>query len=247
MRRVGAVIFMFFIVYSLSGCAEKKETPAMEKPAEKAQAVTAAAPMPSGTGKMPAEETKSAVLPAEAPEPAVSRESADIMIVADFNSGEKPNNIGGNFGGWDKDPADQSQNCRESFDSVNRRGPKGFSMKLDYDVDSPNPAYNGFWMFLQNLDVSGYDSLTFWVKGDGKEGYTTVFKIELKNANRQVGRYYITNVTDAWQKIVIPLSDFKGITDLSNMTEFVIVFEDRIVSNKDGVIYIDDIAFEKSS
>ena len=173
-------------------------------------------------------------------------QAAEKIVIADFDSGEKPNNIGGNFGGWDKDPADFSQGCAESFDSTNRRGSKGFAMKLDYDVDSRNPAYNGFWMFLQNLDASKYDNLSFWVKGDSKEGYTTVFKVELKNAERQVGRYYVTNVTDKWQKIVIPFKDFKGITDFSNLTEFVIVFEDRIASNKKGILYLDDITFEKS-
>ena len=173
-------------------------------------------------------------------------QAAEELLVADFDAGEKPNNIGGNFGAWDKDPADFSQGATESFDSKNRYGSKGFSMKIDYDVDSQNPAYNGFWMFLQDLDASEYDNLAFQVKGDSEEGYTTVFKVELKNANRQVGRYYVTNVTDQWQEIVIPLVDFKGITDLSSLTEFVIVFEDRIASNKDGAIYIDNIKFTKN-
>ena len=172
--------------------------------------------------------------------------AGEELLVADFDSGEKPNKIGGNFGAWDKDPADFSQGCVEMFDSVNRHGSKGFALKLDYDVDSRNPAYNGFWMFLQNLDASTYDNLAMWVKGDGKEGYTTVFKVELKNNKRQVGRYYVTSVTDKWQKIIIPLKDFKGINDFSDLTEAVIVFEDRIASNKDGAIYIDDIAFSKN-
>jgi hypothetical protein len=167
------------------------------------------------------------------------------LVVADFDSGEKPNNIGGDFGAWNKDPTDFSQGCSESFDSVNRHGTKGFGMKLDYSVESKNPAYNGFWMFLQNLDASKYDSIAFWVKGDAKIGYTTVFKVELKNASKQVGRYYVTNVTDQWQEIVIPLKDFKGLSDLSNLTEFVVVFEDRIASNKKGVVYIDELKFVK--
>ena len=175
-----------------------------------------------------------------------SAEAFDELVVADFDSGEKPNKLGGNFGAWDKDPTDFSQGCAESFDSVNRYGAKGFGMKLDYDVDSRNPAYNGFWMFLQELDASDYDSISFWVKGDASDGYTTVFKLELKNTNRQVGRYYVTNVTDTWQKITISLKDFKGMTDFSSLTEFVIVFEDRIASAKEGVIYIDDIVFTKN-
>ena len=70
--------------------------------------------------------------------------------------------------------------------------------------------------------------------------------MELKNASKQVGRYYVTNITEGWQDIVVPLKDFKGITDFSNLSEFVIVFEDRIASNKKGVIYLDDIRFTKN-
>jgi hypothetical protein len=167
------------------------------------------------------------------------------LVVADFNSGEKPNNIAGDFGAWNKDPSDFAQGCVESFDMANRYGDSGFAMKLEYSVDSRNPAYNGFWMSLNGIDVSRYDSLSFRVKGDAKTGYTTVFKVELKNAAKQVGRYYVTSVSDQWQDVVIPLSEFKGLTDLSNMSEFVIVFEDRIASNKKGVVYIDDIKFVK--
>ena len=153
--------------------------------------------------------------------------SGSELIVADFDSGEKPNNIGGDFGAWSKDPTDFSQGCTESFDSVNRYGTKGFGMKLEYSVESKNPAYNGFWMFLQNLDASKYDNVAFRVKGDAKVGYTTVFKVEIKNAAKQVGRYYVTNISDTWQDVVIPLKDLKGITDYSNLTELVFVFEDR--------------------
>lgn len=118
-------------------------------------------------------------------------------------------------------------------------------MKLDYSVDSPNPAYNGFWMMLPNIDASKYDTLSLWIKGDPQAGYTTVLKIEIKNANKQVGRYYISNVSDQWQKISIPLSDFKSLIDKTNLTEFVIVFEDRMASNKKGIVYIDDITFSR--
>lgn len=176
---------------------------------------------------------------------AAEKAAGSEILIADFNSGEKPNNIGGDYGAWSKDPTDFSQGCTESFDTTNRHGDTGFSMKLDYSVDSKNPAYNGFWMFLQNFDASKYDNVALWVKGDAQTGFTTVFKVELKNANKQVGRYYVTNISDKWQDIVIPLKDFKGITDFSNLTELVIVFEDRIASNKKGVIYIDDIRFTK--
>lgn len=181
---------------------------------------------------------------AQAPNPAAPEYSEEI-IVADFNSGEKPNNLGGNFGAWNKDPSDPTQWCKEGFDNVSRHGDTGFAMKLDYSVDSPNPAYNGFWMVLPNFDATKYDALNMWIKGDSKAGYTTVLKLELKNAGKQIGRYYISNVSDQWQDISIPLSEFKGLIDRSSLTEFVVVFEDRMASNKKGVLYIDDIRFVK--
>ena len=72
---------------------------------------------------------------------AVKSSSSELMI-ADFNTGDKPSNIGGDFGAWNKDPADFTQGCTESFDSANRHGDSGFAMKLEYSVDSKNPAYN---------------------------------------------------------------------------------------------------------
>ena len=165
--------------------------------------------------------------------------------MANFDNGEKPNNLGGNFGAWNKDPSDPTQWCKEGFDNVTRNGNTGFAMKLDYSVDSPNPAYNGFWMMLPNFDASKYDAINLWVKGDSRAGYTTVFKIELKNSSKQVGRYYVSNVSDQWQEISIPLAEFKGLIDKTSLTEFVIVFEDRMASNKKGVLYIDDIRFVK--
>jgi len=169
----------------------------------------------------------------------------EILMVDDFDDGAKPNNLGGDLGSWNKDPADDSQSCRENFTSEARCGEKGYAMKIDYDVDSPSPAYNGYWTKLQGINVTAYRNFVFYVKGDEKDGFTTQFKIELKNAKKELGKYYVKGVTSDWQKVVVPLKDFAGITDLSNMTEFVIVFEDRIATDRDGAIYIDNVYFSK--
>src|SRR5512140_2383796 len=93
--------------------------------------------------------------------------AAEELVIADFDTGDKPNNIGGDFGGWDKDPNDESQGCQMSFDTDDSQGdPAGYSIRLDYDVDSPNPAYNGFWMKLNGEDATPYNTLNFYVKGD---------------------------------------------------------------------------------
>jgi len=171
--------------------------------------------------------------------------AGEILMIDDFDDGAKPNNIGGDLGAWERDPADETQSCREYFTSETKVGEKGYAMKIDYDVDSPSPAYNGYWTKLQGINVTPYKNFVFYVKGDEKDGFTTQFKIELKNEKKELGRYYVKGVTSDWQKVVVPLTNFVGITDFSNMTEFVIVFEDRIATDRDGAIYIDNLHFTK--
>lgn len=253
-------VFLFVVLLSLpavSGCGQKQEplgkSSAAIKPVEVASENEEAdtdeeSNVPEQSGSVNAKaaaEASSAPAAAQTVPVVEAPKPSETLVLADFNSGEKPNNIGGNFGAWNKDPSDPTQWCKESFDNVTRHGESGFSMKLDYSVESPNPAYNGFWMMLPNLDASKYDTVSLWVKGDSQAGYTTVFKIEIKNAGKQTGRYYVSNVSDQWQQVSIPLSEFKGLIDKTNLTEFVIVFEDRMASKKKGVIYIDDITFTK--
>ena len=168
---------------------------------------------------------------------------AAILMVDNFDDGAKPNCLGGDSGSWVIDPNDPHQFCFDSFESYVRVGERGYSLKLVYDVDSPRPAANGFWTKLERSDLSGYDRLVFQVKGDKEEGFTTRFKVELKNDRNEVGSYLVTGVTDSWQKIIIPFAEFRGITDWKRMTELVIVFDGRRVDEREGVIYLDNIYF----
>lgn len=251
---VFGLILLLVSPLALTGCGQKQEAgskAAVLKPMEVSQddeadtdeEMDAESTLPSAP--VAADQAASSAPAVAAPIITDAPKPSEVLMLADFDSGEKPSNVGGNFGAWNKDPSDTTQWCKEGFDNVVRHGDKGFAMKLDYCVDSPNPAYNGFWMTLPDFDASKYDTLNLWVKGDPQAGYTTVFKIEIKNAGKQVGRYYVSNVSDQWQQVSIPLSEFKGLIDKTNLTELVIVFEDRMASNKKGIIHIDDISFSK--
>ena len=169
--------------------------------------------------------------------------SAATLLVDDFDRGEKPNALGGDYGAWNKDEADPTQRCVNSFDKASAFGGAGYSLRLDYDVDSPNPAYNGFWMKLQGVDASPYKHLVFYVRGDGSRGYTNQIKLEIKNG-KEVGKYLFKGVTDQWERVSIPLQEFAGLTDLSAMTEFVVVFDDLNSTKQVGTIYLDEITLE---
>ncbi len=168
--------------------------------------------------------------------------AAKELVLSDFDTGDKPNNIGGDFGAWDKDPNDDTQGTQMSFEPDDALGdPAGYSVRLDYDVDSPNPAYNGFWMKLNGEDATAYNTLNFYVKGDDGSGFTKRVKLELKDMTNKPSPYIVTGITNEWKKVSIPFEKFRRITDWKALNEFVIVFDDINSSPKSGTVMVDQV------
>jgi len=167
---------------------------------------------------------------------------SEATLVADFDSGVKPNNLGGDFGSWSKDSTDLTHFTRESFDQAHTRTGQGSCLRLDYDVESPHSAFNGFWMKLGTLDATLARSLIIWARSDERKGGAARVKVELKTANES-GATYLENITGEWTRFVIPLDEF-NIADLSTLSEFVLVFEDHSTQPKEGILYLDDLSIE---
>lgn len=177
---------------------------------------------------------------------AFAQQQGNELMIADFDSGDKPNNIGGDFGAWNKDPNDDTQGCEMSFADEDAAGKKdGKSIRLDYDVESTNPAYNGFWMKFNGMDASAYKTLNFYIRGDAQAGFSKRVKIELKDTSNKPSPYLVSGITDKWQKISVPFEKFRRVTDWKAMNEFTVVFDDINSVPKKGTIYIDNISFSK--
>lgn len=168
--------------------------------------------------------------------------SHGVTVVCNFNTSNSQNNLGEKYGVWQKDETDESQFCHSEYvgdyDPILEKERR--CLKLTYDVDSPVPAYNGLWMQLGYLDMTPYEYLVFYVKGDETLGYTNRFMLEIKNISGEVTKVLIQGVGMSWKKIKIPLLKLKGISDWTEMNEIVIVFDDRRVTKKTGAIFIDD-------
>jgi hypothetical protein len=167
-----------------------------------------------------------------------------VLRIANFESKEERNDLdGGYFGIWERDPDDTTQFCRMKF--VEPGQGYGYTcLQLSYDVDSPNDAYNGFWLLFVDLDVSMYKKLCFWVRGEDNTSFSTQFNLELKN-EEETGRTVVEDITAQWQLKEIPFSEFEGLKNKKKLTEMVIVFEDKYVTQLTGTIYIDNIYFSK--
>ena len=172
--------------------------------------------------------------------------AASELVIADYDTGDKPNNIGGDFGAWDKDPNDETQGSQISFEPDDALGdPAGYSIRLDYDVDSPNPAYNGFWMKLNGEDGSNYNTLSFYLRGDPNMGFTRRVKVELKDMSNRPSPYIVSGVSDQWKRFSIPFEKFRRIKDWTSLNEFVIVFDDINSNPKAGTLYLDHVVFSR--
>lgn len=123
----------------------------------------------------------------------------------------------------------------------------GCVARLEYHIS----GWAAFWIQLNGLDASAYNTLTFYAKGDPALGIPATFKVEVKrNNNGEVSIVRVPGLTDSWQPFTIPLTDFQpfpGMTPLSgwdNLSELVFTFEINN-SGSQGVMYLDNIAFEK--
>ncbi len=167
------------------------------------------------------------------------------LMVADFDQGGWRTNLGDPFGTWDHDPEDRTQFCRARLVEEPRVGASGYSLMLDYDVKSPNPAYNGFWMKLPNLPLNRFQALTFSIKGDADRDFTRRVKLELKGKRRSAA-YLLDGIQSEWVRMRIPLREFRDIEKIRTATEFVIVFDDQTMTQPVGTIYLDEVGFEST-
>jgi len=172
-------------------------------------------------------------------------------VLDDFNDGGKLNNWGYDTGAFYSAGA----SCTDSRD-VTSPQEGSFCLKLDYNV-STSGSYAGYFSQLGGKDLSGYTSISFWVKGTGGGEF---FKIELKNNsgdnNRNHAAVYITDyldggLTTGWQQVTIPFHNFVNLDSWNNMKELVFTFENsQSVTNGSplqGTIYIDKISFGSTS
>lgn len=169
------------------------------------------------------------------------------------------------FGAWNKDPEDRTQVCEVDFSEDDALG-RGSSVRLFYDVDSPYPAFNGFYLKLNGEDFSAYDTLHFYLKGDAKKGFPKRVKIELKNGHEAhrlqrealgwdhepyLGAFtfplMVEGITQAWQKFSVPFADFVRFRDRTDMHEWVLIFDDINSDPKSGVLYLDRISVSSTA
>ena len=156
--------------------------------------------------------------------------------IMNFDNGSDPNVFGG-YGGGFGTPAATSVYTEIVDPFPEPYGPQGFVQEITVSA-----ADAGAWFGLNRHDVSRWDRVSFWIRGN--QGGESV-KIGLKDASQNefqvpVSDYLSGGITTNWQEVRIPLRVFQdqGVRMIS-MDNISFTF----AGTNGGKFFVDDIAF----
>lgn len=115
-------------------------------------------------------------------------------------------------------------------------------VKINFHFD---PARKEIYQLgLNQLDLTRYKALGFSVKtNSAKENIA--LRVEFSNAFKEKSEFYIRSLKNKWQDYRIQLSDFKNISDWSNMAGLLFIVEEWNVKEKKSIVYLDNIRLLK--
>lgn len=115
-------------------------------------------------------------------------------------------------------------------------------LRIKYNLTHPYPQVSQFSIPIPKVNAAKYQSFGFSIRGM-EEGYPGIVKVILKNRKNEEAFYFIEGVKLKWRKFSIPLSEFRGISDWTSLTDVSFVFEAWNTEKKKGIVLIDEICF----
>jgi hypothetical protein len=165
----------------------------------------------------------------------------DRILVDDFNRMKETNALGG----LTKIFQDSSTpRLKVNFSEDDAHG-RGRTLALTYDV-SPDGSFAGYTSLVPDLDLRGFQALSFYVKSADREHQDLLIGLRDRNGDERklpVGLYAPEGVNGTWQQVRIPLAAFSGKLDWSNIAGVLVAFERA--QNPSGTLLLDSIAFER--
>jgi len=117
-----------------------------------------------------------------------------------------------------------------------------YPLRVVYNFKDNAPQVENFSLHLQNVNVENYDSLVFYVRGRSRLS-PRILKVSLENKKKEKSVYYLDTLEAKWQKITIPLKEFKEISDWTNINKLSFIIEAWNTDETKGSVLIDDVHF----
>lgn len=108
-----------------------------------------------------------------------------------------------------------------------------------------NPAQKETYSIkLNKLNLSKFHSLAFGLKKVNHKDIISV-RVEFTSSFKENSVLYVKNIPAKWQDYILNFSDFKNITNWSEMSEVSFSVEQWNTRENHGVVYIDNVRFLK--
>lgn len=165
-----------------------------------------------------------------------------VLILDDFSK-FPTNALGGEVGAFG---ANGGVGISEIITEDSAFDGKGKTLSFRYDVRATDSSFAFFVSKFDNLDLSQYNYMSFWIRGNAGAEF---LQVQIKNATEvakvPVSSYLRGGPTTEWRKVVIPMDAFWNLTSRTNIAELVFVaenFQSRANGSAlQGEVYIDDI------
>lgn len=93
---------------------------------------------------------------------------------------------------------------------------------------------------LNKLNLTRYSALGFSIKKDNPKNNVSL-RVEFTNTFRETAFIYLKEVPSKWNEYKISFSEFKALSDWSEMTKLSFIVEEWNTAEKKDVVYIDDV------
>ncbi len=93
---------------------------------------------------------------------------------------------------------------------------------------------------LNKLNLSRYKTLSFSVKKDNPTDIISL-RVEFTNTYNEMAFIYLKDIQHNWTEYKIPFSDFKAISDWTEMKELTFIVEEWNAGEKKGIVYLDNV------
>ncbi|MCB1821073.1 MAG: DUF3131 domain-containing protein [Candidatus Competibacteraceae bacterium] len=184
--------------------------------------------------------------------PSASVLAAASLILHDFEHLASPA-PGIAMSAWTTDPDLPSGRISYRLEPM-QRGESRHALYLQYHFNPGATEAIGWQLSLPDLDVSAYDHLAVWIRGDARVGFAQALKLQFKQPLAsgplgllRQGSTVVDGITSDWQRFEIPLRWMNGIEDWTRLRQFALVLQPRRSPVTQGAYWLDDLALVKTA
>jgi hypothetical protein len=115
-------------------------------------------------------------------------------------------------------------------------------VKMNYNFDPAKKEI--FSLNLNKSNLSRFNALGFSLK---KSNYDDIIslRVEFTNVFNEKSEVYVKDIPNKWKYYELKFSDFKGITDWSEMSDVSFIIEEWNTRENKGLVYIDNVRMFK--